>query len=69
MEKEFSYEEGSKRVEEIIALLEKGDLPMTDATKLFTEGQELIKKCFSSLENAKGKLTEVKENLNKLTEI
>lgn len=69
MNNKLSYEEASKELNQIIEQLESGDLPMTKAVELFDKGQELIKICYSNLDLAKGKLTEVKENLGKLEEI
>ncbi len=67
MEK-ISYEEASKELEEIVAKLESGLLPMSEAVKLFERGQDLVKVCATELESAKGKLTIIKENLNTLIE-
>ena len=64
----MNYEQASKKLEEIIEKLEKGNLPMDEAMKLFDEGLELSKTCFGKLEEAKGKLTIIKEGLDKLTE-
>ena len=68
MENKVSYEEATKELNKIIDQLESGDLPMTKAIELFERGQELIKTCYLNLDIAKGKLSEVKENLGKLEE-
>lgn len=68
MENKLSYEEASKELNKIVEQLESGDLPMTKALELFERGQELIKICYANLDKAKGKLSEVKENLGKLEE-
>ncbi len=65
----MSYEEASKKLEEIIEKLENGNLPMSEAVTLFEEGARLAKICSEHLNKAKGKLTEVKDELDKLTEI
>ncbi len=65
----MSYEEASKQLEEIINKLENGNLPMSEAVVLFEEGQRLAKICYEHLNKAKGKLTIIKEELDKLTEI
>lgn len=64
----MTYEEAAKELENIIAKLENGNLPMSEAMKLFERGEELSKICFKELNAAKGKLTLIKEELNKLTE-
>ncbi len=63
----MNYEEAAKRLEEIIAKLESGTISMSEALTLFEEGEKLAKVCFNELNAAKGKLTEVKEELGKLT--
>lgn len=65
----MNYEEASKRLEEIIDKLENGNLPMSEAISLFEEGERLSKICFQHLTSAKGKLTLLKDELDKLTEI
>lgn len=55
MEK-FIFEDGMKRLEEIVKRLEKGDETLENSLSLFEEGMGLIKKCGSSLENAEQKL-------------
>lgn len=63
-----SYEEIVKELESIVAKLESGQTPMEEAIKLFERGQVLVKESFKQLEEAKGKLTIIKEELNKLIE-
>ncbi len=65
---ELTFERANFELEGIVAKLESGTLSMEEALKAFERGQELIKFCFSSLDKAKGKLTEIKESLGKLTE-
>ncbi len=65
----MSYEEASKKLEEIIEKLENGNLPMSEAVTLFEEGEHLAKECYQHLNKAKGKLTIIKDELDKLTEI
>lgn len=68
MEKELSYEQASKELQDIINKIEQGDLPLDEAMKLFEKGQELIQFCYSSLDKAKGKLTEISEKAGKIEE-
>ena len=69
MENKISFEEASKELQTIIDKIENASLPLDEAVKLFERGQELIKICYASLDGAKGKLTEIKETLNKLEEV
>lgn len=68
MEK-LSYEEANKRLNKIIELMESGNVTMSEAENLIDEGQTLIKDCYASLDSAKGKLTELKETIDKLEEV
>lgn len=68
MDKKLSYEESIKELNKIVEQLENGDLPLSKAMEVFEQGQSLIKECYSQLDSAKGKLTEIKENLGKLEE-
>ena len=69
MEKELSYEESYKKLQEIIEKIEIGNLPLDEAVKLFEEGGKLIQICYKSLDGAKGKLTEIKETIDSLEEV
>ncbi len=60
MSKEISYEDAMKRIDEIVSSLEKGDVPLEEALKLFEEGTKLTNLCYKKLENAKQKITELK---------
>lgn len=64
----MTYEEATKELESIISKLENGNLPMSEAIKLFEKGEQLSKVCFKELNVAKGKLSIVKEELGKLIE-
>ncbi len=68
MEK-ISYEEASKELNQIIEKLEEDKLPLSSAMQMFERGQELVKICYKNLDSAKGKLTEIKETIDKLEEI
>ena len=65
----MTYEEAVNELNEIILKLEEGSIPMQQATILFERGKKLIEICYSGLDKAKGKLTEIKETLGKLEEI
>lgn len=51
------YEDNIKRLEEIVAILEKGDLPLADSLKLFEEGTKLSSQCYETLKSAEQKIT------------
>ena len=68
MEK-FSYEDSVKELSEIINKLENGQVTLDESMKLMERGKELLSNCYQSLNEAKGKLTEIKESFGKIEEI
>ena len=55
-EKEMKFEDGLKRLEEIVAKLESGNLPLDDSLKLFEEGVKLVRFCNERLAEAQQKV-------------
>ena len=54
--KKKSFEASVQRLEEIVSLLERGDVPLEDALKLFEEGTKLVKECAGLLDTAEQKV-------------
>lgn len=50
--KKMTFEQQLQRLEEIVALLEKGDVPLADSLSLFEEGTKLIAACSRQLDQA-----------------
>ena len=50
------FEESLDRLESIVTQLEKGDIPLENALKLFEEGIQLSNSCRKELETAEGKV-------------
>jgi len=50
------FEECLDRLEKIVDQLEKGDIPLEQALKLFEEGVQLSNSCRKELEDAEGKV-------------
>lgn len=50
------FEECLQRLEEIVLQLERGDLPLEQALKLFEEGVGLSASCRNELDEAEGKV-------------
>jgi exodeoxyribonuclease VII small subunit len=46
------FEASLKELEEIVARMERGDLPLDESLKLFERGVTLTRECRGSLENA-----------------
>ena len=55
-EKELKFEDGLKRLEEIVAKLESGNLPLDNSLKLFEEGVKLVRFCNERLAEAQQKV-------------
>jgi len=53
---EPTFEKALARLEQIVAQLDAGDLPLDEALKLFGEGSELGKFCSAILDQAEGRL-------------
>ena len=51
-EKQPTFEQDLDRLEEIVAKLEEGGLPLDDSLKLFEEGQNVLTRCREKLEKA-----------------
>ncbi len=55
----INYESSLKRLEEIAALLEKGDVSLDEMIKLYTEGTKLASECAKALNEAQTKISEL----------
>ncbi len=51
-----SFEAAFSRLEEIVRLLEKGDLALDDALRYFEEGVSLARLCSEKLDEAQGRV-------------
>ena len=63
----MNFEENNQGLQEIINKLEKEDLSLEEATKLYEEGVKLAKECYKVLDDSKGKITILKQELDNLT--
>ena len=54
--KKKTFEEQIERLEEIVALLERGDAQLADSLALFEEGTKLIAACSKELDQAEQKV-------------
>ena len=52
----MKFEDGLKRLEEIVAKLESGNLSLDDSLKLFEEGVKLVRFCNERLAEAQQKV-------------
>jgi exodeoxyribonuclease VII small subunit len=59
--KEPGFEESMKRLEEIVAALERGDVTLSDSMAMFAEGTELIRRCTGMLDSAEQQVVRLKK--------
>ena len=59
MAKEMSLEAALKRLDEINALLENGELNLDDSLKMYEEGTKLAAFCYQRLDKAELKIKEI----------
>ena len=59
---EIKFEEALKRLEKIVDQLEKGELSLDEALKIYQEGIELSRQCAERLDNAKKKIDLLSKN-------
>lgn len=55
--KKLSFEQSMVRLEEIVSLMEKGDVPLEQSMALFEEGFGLLRECTKQLDAAEQKVT------------
>ncbi|MGH9534867.1 MAG: exodeoxyribonuclease VII small subunit [Terriglobales bacterium] len=51
-----SYEDCVRRLDEIVAQLERADLPLEESVRLFEEGMALSQECRRQLDEAEGRI-------------
>lgn len=68
MKKEENFENQIKQLEDIVAVLEKGELNLEDTVKKFEEGIEISKKCNKLLQDAEKKITIILKNDDEIKE-
>ena len=53
----MNFEQSMMRLEEIVTTLERGEVALEDAMKLFEEGSKLMRVCTTALDEAEQKVT------------
>lgn len=61
-EMNLTYEQAVGRLEEVVALLDKNDLPLEEALSLFEEGTKLTAFCTKVLREAKQIVLQAEKN-------
>lgn len=59
MTDERSFEELQAELEQIVARLERGDIPVDEAIALWQRGEELHRACLARLDAARGRIEEL----------
>ena len=57
--RERSFEELQKELEDVVARLERGDVPVDDAIALYRRGEELYRTCVERLKTAELRIEEL----------
>jgi len=58
-----------ERLEQILSLMEQGDIPLDEAVALYEEGRILIDKCNSTLTGMKNKVMILQKENGKIKEV
>ncbi len=56
---ERSFEELQRELEDIVGRLERGDVPVDEAIRLWQRGEDLYRRCAAVLEAAEGRVEEL----------
>ena len=59
VEENASFEENLKELEEIVARLEKGDVPLDSAIEEFKKAMDLVKACDDKLKDAQDTIAKI----------
>lgn len=65
----MKFEEGTNKLDEIIAKLEDEKTSFEDSILLFEEGVKVTKSCLDVLNDSKGKITKIKEELDGIVKV
>jgi len=59
----LDFEENLARLEEVVKLLEEGNLPLEKSLQLYEEGINAYRRCHRMLQDAEGKIKKLVETL------
>lgn len=66
MNKELSFEKANKQLEEIVAKMEKPDVPLEEMMVLYEEAYKLLIYCTKKLEDSRGQIIDINERIENL---
>ncbi len=58
-EKELSFESAMEQLEQIVEMLEEGDVPLEEAINIYKRGMDLSKICHEKLQSAQEQLVQI----------
>lgn len=61
---EHTFEQAAMRLDEIVRILERGEVPLDVTLELFEEGAALVKECGQKLDNAEQKIVKLTKGLD-----
>ena len=64
----MNFEEKIKQLQDITTKMENTDLSMSEGVELYEKGVKLAKECYEELNNVKGKINVIKQDLEKYRE-
>ena len=64
----MNIDEKMKKLQEIAEKLDKNEVTFEESLKLFEDGNKIIKELYAELNSAKGKITVLKQELDKFKE-
>lgn len=64
----MDFENKINDLQSICNKMEDENLPLSDGLKLYEQGVTIAKECYSELSNIKGKVTVIKQDLDKFKE-
>ena len=64
----MDFEDKIKKLQDITSKMEDSDLSMSEGVKLYEQGCLLAKECYEELNNVKGRITVIKQDLEKYRE-
>lgn len=62
MEEKLPFKKAMSRLEEIVALLEKNEIELEEAIRLFEEGLQLVNSCDLQLKGFEEKVSQLMDN-------
>ena len=64
----MDFENKIQELQSICAKMEDENLPLNDGIKLYEDGVAIAKECYEELNSIKGKVTVIKQDLDKFKE-